>query len=391
METKRTSVFENGLIWFGAGVSIAEILTGTYLASLGFGKGIAAILLGHIIGCGMLFLAGLIGGKARKSAMETVKMSFGSKGGLLFALLNILQLVGWTAIMIYDGALAASGVWNVGGWIWSLVIGGLIILWILIGITNLGKINTVAMGALFLLTLVLSAIIFTGGGAAPVADDGLTFGAAVELSVAMPLSWLPLIADYTREAKEPVKATAASAIVYGAVSCWMYVIGMGAAILTGGSDIAQIMVRAGLGAAGLIIIVFSTVTTTFLDAWSAGISSESVSARLNGKWAAVAAAVIGTAGAILFPMDDITDFLYLIGSVFAPMIAIQIADFFFLKQDHSDRAVCARNLIIWIVGFALYRFLMTVDIVVGNTLPDMAATILLCLIAGRIAGSSEGK
>ena len=391
METKRTSVFENGLIWFGAGVSIAEILTGTYLASLGFGKGIAAILLGHIIGCGMLFLAGLIGGKARKSAMETVKMSFGSKGGLLFALLNILQLVGWTAIMIYDGALAASGVWNVGGWVWSLVIGGLIILWILIGITNLGKINTVAMGALFLLTLVLSAIIFTGGGAAPVADDGLTFGAAVELSVAMPLSWLPLIADYTREAREPVKATAASAIVYGAVSCWMYVIGMGAAILTGGSDIAQIMVRAGLGAAGLIIIVFSTVTTTFLDAWSAGISSESVSARLNGKWAAVAAAVIGTAGAILFPMDDITDFLYLIGSVFAPMIAIQIADFFFLKQDHNDRAVCAKNLIIWIVGFALYRFLMTVDIVMGNTLPDMAATILLCLIAGRIAGSSEGK
>ncbi len=391
METKRTSVFENGLIWFGAGVSIAEILTGTYLASLGFGKGIAAILLGHIIGCGMLFLAGLIGGKARKSAMETVKMSFGSKGGLLFALLNILQLVGWTAIMIYDGALAASGVWNVGGWVWSLVIGGLIILWILIGITNLGKINTIAMGALFLLTLVLSAIIFTGGGAAPVADDGLTFGAAVELSVAMPLSWLPLIADYTREAKEPVKATAASAIVYGAVSCWMYVIGMGAAILTGGSDIAQIMVRAGLGAAGLIIIVFSTVTTTFLDAWSAGISSESVSARLNGKWAAVAAAVIGTVGAILFPMDDITDFLYLIGSVFAPMIAIQIADFFFLKQDFSDHAVCAKNLIIWIVGFALYRFLMTVDIVVGNTLPDMAATILLCLIAGRIAGSSEGK
>ena len=39
---KRTSLFENGLIWFGAGVSIAEIVTGTYLAPLGFGKGLAA-------------------------------------------------------------------------------------------------------------------------------------------------------------------------------------------------------------------------------------------------------------------------------------------------------------------------------------------------------------
>ena len=71
MKEKRTSVFENGLIWFGAAVSIAEILTGTYFAPLGFAKGLLAILLGHIIGCAMLFFAGLIGGKVRKSAMET--------------------------------------------------------------------------------------------------------------------------------------------------------------------------------------------------------------------------------------------------------------------------------------------------------------------------------
>ena len=79
----------------------------------------------------------------------------------------------------------------------------------------------------------------------------MSFGAAVELAVAMPLSWLPLISDYTREAKQPVKATAVSAIVYGIVSCFMYLIGMGASIFTGESDIAQIMVKAGLGAAGL--------------------------------------------------------------------------------------------------------------------------------------------
>ena len=127
---KRTSLFENGLIWFGAGVSIAEILTGTYFAALGFGRGLAAILVGHVIGCIMLFLAGVIGGKTRKSAMETVKDSFGSHGGQLFAILNVLQLVGWTAIMIYDGALAANGIFNTGNWVWCIVIGVLIIIWI---------------------------------------------------------------------------------------------------------------------------------------------------------------------------------------------------------------------------------------------------------------------
>ena len=73
MDKKKTSVFENGLIWFGAAVSIAEILTGTYFAPLGFTKGLCAIVLGHIIGCVLLFFAGLIGGKTRGSAMETVK------------------------------------------------------------------------------------------------------------------------------------------------------------------------------------------------------------------------------------------------------------------------------------------------------------------------------
>ncbi len=382
MVSKRTSIYENSLIWFGAGVSIAEILTGTYLAPLGFQKGLAAVMIGHIIGCCMMFFAGLIGAGTRKSAMETVKMSFGQKGGLLFAVLNVLQLVGWTGIMIYDGALAANSIFQTGSWIWCLIIGLLIILWIAVGVTNLGKINTVAMAALFILTIILCKIIFFGSGNADSDMDSgaISFGAAVELSAAMPLSWLPVISDYTREAEKPVKATAASVIVYGAVSCWMYVIGMGAAVYTGESDIAVIMAKAGLGIAALLIVIFSTVTTTFLDAYSAGVSSESVFSKLRGKHVGIAAAVIGTIAAIFFPMDDITDFLYLIGSVFAPMIAVQIADVFILKAKRKSADFQWSNLIIWLIGFIVYRWLMTVDIPVGNTLPDMAVVIVLCLL-----------
>lgn len=384
MQEKRTSVFENGLIWFGAGVSIAEIVTGTYFASLGFTRGLLAILIGHVIGCAMLFLAGLIGGKVRKSAMETTKMSFGGKGSLLFSILNVVQLVGWTAIMIYDGALAANGIWDIGNWIWCVVIGALIALWVLIGIENLGKVNTVAMAALFILTIVLSFVIFGKGTMHAVGGDGMSFGAAVELSVAMPLSWLPLISDYTREAEKPVRATAVSAVVYGLVSCWMYVIGMGAAIFTAESDIAQIMLKAGLGIAGLLIVVFSTVTTTFLDAYSAGVSSESIFAKIKGKWVAVGVTVLGVVGAVTLPLYDITDFLYFIGSVFAPMIAIQIADFFILKKQPCKGAFDIKNLVIWLVGFVIYRLLMRVDIAVGNTLPDMLVTIVLCLAADKL-------
>ena len=383
--TKKTSVFSNALIWFGAGVSIAEILTGTYFAPLGMAKGFLAIVVGHVIGCAMMLLAGLIGGYTGRSAMETVKMSFGRKGSLLFAVLNVLQLVGWTAIMIYDGALATNGILAVGPWFWSIVIGVLILVWIAVGITDLGRINQVVMTLLFLLTLVLCKVIFFDGGvASAAADEAFSFGAAVELAVAMPLSWLPLISDYTREAEKPFAATVASTLTYSAVSCWMYLIGMGAAIFTGQSDIAAIMVQAGLGIAALVILVLSTVTTTFLDAWSAGISSESICAKWKGKQVAIVVTVVGTLGAILFPMDDITDFLYLIGSVFAPMIAVQIADYFILKTDASAKDFSVSRLVIWAIGFVVYRVLMGVDLPLGSTLPDMVITVLLTLAWAKL-------
>ena len=149
----------------------------------------------------------------------------------------------------------------------------------------------------------------------------------------MPISWLPLISDYTREAETPLKASATSAVVYGIVSLWMYVIGVGAAIFTAENDVAQIMVKAGIGVIGLVIVVISTVTTTFLDAYSAGVSGEAITKTINSKWLAVIVALIGTLGAMFFQMTDISDFLYFIGSVFAPMIAVQIADFYILKKE----------------------------------------------------------
>lgn len=382
---KKTSNFENGLIWFGAGVSIAEIITGTYFAPLGFKNGLMAILIGHLIGAALLYLAGIIGGMSEKSAMETVKMSFGQKGGLFFAFLNVLQLVGWTAIMIYDGAISTSHVFTTGHILWALVIGLLILVWIKIGISNLGKLNTVSMSLLFILTIVLSFKILKGVDFMSKATaDAMSFGLAIELAIAMPMSWMPLISDYTREAEDPKAATLTSTLTYSLVSIWMYVIGMGMALLTEESDIAMIMVKSGLGLAAMLIIILSTVTTTFLDAYSAGISAESLSKKVNGQKIGIIVTIIGTIGAIIFPMDDITDFLYLIGSVFAPMIAVQIADYFILKKDVTNCDIYVKNMIIWLIGFIIYRILLKMDIFIGSTIACIVIVIILKVIAEKL-------
>lgn len=394
MEENKTSVLSNGLIWFGAGVSMSEILTGTYFAPLGIKTGLFAILIGHIIGGILLFLAGYLGAKTRNNAMETVAVSFGRKGNLPFSVLNILQLAGWLAILNYDGALAANGIFSVGAGVWCAVIGVLLLLWVLVGLKRLEKINMVAMTALFLMTLVLCFVIVTRGNfgtlfnGSSVNKDVLTFGAAIELSAAMPLSWIPVISDYTSNSTKPVKATVVSTIVYCLVSCWMYLIGMSAAIGMGTSDIAQISLRAGLGVVGLLIILFSTVTTNFLAAHSAGVSGEvigeSFSKHINGKYLSVLVVLLGTIAAILYPMDNIEDFLYLINSVFAPMIAVIIADFFFNKKRSVTKEWDWTNLIVWLIGLSLYRVLMHVDIVIGYTLPDIVITAVLCVIVHRI-------
>ena len=377
---RQTKTWENSLIWLGAGISIAEILTGTYFAPLGFARGILAIILGHVIGCSLFFFAGLIGSQTRQNSMNTVKNSFGFRGAIVFALLNACQLIGWTGIMIYDGAVAAQQAFHLAQWFWCLVIGLLIIIWLWIGVERLGKLNTVAMTLLLVLTFWLSWGIFHHSVAAPVIGSHLSFGAAVELGVSMPLSWLPLISDYSSKAARPVQATLVSVISYGLVSCWMYLIGLGMSLLAGQTNLAKVMTASGMGIAGLLIIVFSTVTTTFMDAYSAGMSLNAVWPRFNGTVIAILTTIIGTVGALCLPMDNITNFLYLIGSVFAPMVTILVMDYFVFRQNSFHQAYNVLNLVIWLLGFIAYRCLMTTDTIVGNTLPDVIIVAVLCLL-----------
>lgn len=383
MSENKTTTTSNAMIWFGAGVSIAEILTGISVAPLGFAKGSLAIVIGHIIGCVLLFLAGVIGGKTEKSAMDTVKLSFGQKGALLFSSLNVIQLVGWTSIMIVSGAAAAQIVYPVGQWVWCIIIGVLIGMWVIAGTKKLDVLNVIAMSTLFVLTIILSIVVF-GGDKNVSASGQMSFGTAVELSVAMPLSWLPLISDYTSKAKKPVAASLASSVTYFFVSCWMYIIGLGAALFTGESDVALILVKAGLGVVALIIVIFSTVTTTYLDVFSAGESSKSIYSKINGKYAALVVTAIGTVMAIFLNVFEFEAFLYFIGSVFAPMIAIQIADYFILKKDSSTGNFDFTSLAIWLVGFVIYRLFMKTDMAVGCTLPAMLVVGLLHVIVQKI-------
>lgn len=371
---KQNALFRHGCIWFGAAVSTAEILTGTLFAPLGFQKGLYAIALGHGVGCVLLYLVGLIGAQTKKSSMETAGISFGKKGAIILSCFNILQLVGWTAVMIVNGAAASFAVTSFGNFaFWCVAIGVLIAVWLWMDMKNWNRINILGAGTLFFLTLLLARVVFrTQQQVTPFGS--ISFGGAVELSIAMPLSWMPLISDYTKEAENPKLVSAVSSVTYFISSSWMYLIGLGAALFTGESDIAHILMQAGFGAASLVILILSTVTTTFLDVYSAGVSSESVHKKCHAKPFALGVCVIGTLLAIFTPIVHFEDFLYFIGSVFVPMITILLADYFLWKQDASKKQWERWNLLIWMAGFLCYRFFLQRDTPFGSTLPAMICT-----------------
>ena len=397
MMEEKTSLSSFGLfaLWFGAAVSMAEIFTGGLLAPLGFSEGLKAILLGHLIGGLILILGGYIGAKSKLPAIMSTRISFGRYGSYLFSLLNVLQLIGWTAVMIISGGRAANelGI-NLFEFdsinTWAIAIGVLIALWIWLGKVGFQKLNLIAVILLFVLTLVLCGVVFQEGSILHVKPTGeMSFGSALELSIIMPLSWLPLISDYTRFAKSKKGGLIGSFTGYFIGSSLMYAIGLAIALYAKDASLGTMMMALHLGFVALGIVLLSTITTTFLDAYSAGVTFTNIFPHINERKIAFVLAVVGLLVALFTPIEQYENFLYAIGSVFGPLFAIVLSDYFIFKKEQIEPTLALQvgSLLVWVIGVALYYQFITLDLPLGSTLPTMLATSILFIISKKAISS----
>lgn len=380
-------------LWFGAAISVVEILAGGLLAPLGFKMGLLAILLGHLVGATLLVLGGVIGTTERIPALVSTRISFGLYGSYVFSVLNVLQLLGWTAVMIIAGARSVNEItktlWSFDHLtVWSLIIGAFIMVWVWLGKdSGWKKANHIAVILLFLLTMVLSVIIFRNHELFSKLGAGdMAFGSALELAVVMPLSWLPLISDYTRFAKTKRGGAWGSWLGYFFGSSWMYMIGLGAAIISSNPDPSAMLLSVNLGIVALGIIVLATVTTTFLDAYSAGVTFLNIFPKLNEKSVALVMTAIGTGLAIIVNIEQYENFLYVIGSVFAPLFAILLTDYFLLKNKkiQTELLVNWGTLALCALGTILYYQFINLNFVLGATIPVMMMISIIHLTTRRL-------
>ena len=382
---KRTGLFANGIIWFGVAISVSEIEAGIEIGAAAARDSLwLPLVLGHILGGILLFFVGLIGARVRLNAMETTKSTFGKYGSKFFAALNTFQLLAWVAVLNAQGASALAGLnLPISFPLTCVILAALIAAWVYVGIRRSANVTTVVMAALTVLLAILSVKLFgLGSGSSSVASAAgaattgtaataaaLKFWNIFEISIAMPISWLPVISDYTKDAEKPVKATAISAIAYTFASLWMYILGIEISGIGANNNIAQAILLAGLGIPGIIIVVLSTVTTNFLAANSAGESSKAIYSKINPKIAGVVVSLLSAALAISGIMEHYISFLYLIASVFAPMAAVLLVSFYFSKERSESLGVWLWNIFAWLAGFIAYQVAERFDSVfLGPTL-----------------------
>ncbi len=371
---KRTGLFSNGIIWFGVAISVSEIEAGIEIgAASAPGSLWLPLILGHVLGGILLFFVGLIGARVRLNAMETTASSFGKYGSKFFAALNVFQLLAWVAVLNAQGASALAGLnLPISFPLTCVILAVLIAIWVFVGLRRSATVTTVVMAALAILLAVLTVKLFGVGASGALAAGAATSAALLgfwnifEISIAMPISWLPVISDYTKDVEKPVKATAVSAAAYTFASLWMYILGIEIAGIGAGNNIAQAILLAGLGIPGIIIVVLSTVTTNFLAANSAGESSKAIYGKINPKVAGVVVALLSAALAISGIMEHYISFLYLIASVFAPMAAVLLVSFYFARRSNASDAGAVNageeslgfwlwNLFSWLAGFIVYQ------------------------------------
>jgi putative hydroxymethylpyrimidine transporter CytX len=383
-------------LWLGAAISISEIYTGGLIAPLGLREGAIAIILGHIIGVALLAFGSFISRKQGTNAMESATRCFGAGGGRIIAACNTVQLAGWTVVMNVQGASAITSVFpRCPFTVAALALALLVLVWALFLGSPAMNVNTMLVPVLALLCIFFFAqCARQGGGAAgiPPLATGMSFALAMELSISMPVSWLPVAGDYSGKAGSAAQAFLMPFIGYGAGSVVMNLLGLYLRLKTG-KDIFAFLPQSGFPLIACVIIVLSTITTAFLDLYSAAESSrEAVPQRKPGRSRLLTLGVLTIALSACFPMerygDFLTAFLTAIGSVFTPVYTVLFLDFLTARRGSSGLHGRGK-LVAAALGIIVYQVLSHTGFA-APTLATMAFTACAWFIGRKINNGLHG-
>ncbi len=429
------------VLWGDLGIGLLVILAGTFLVpGLGLGAALVAIAIGSVLGALLLAIVGAIGSDTALPTMVLLRPVLGVRGSYLPTALNVLQLFGWTIFEFVVMGVAANTIsQELFGFssyqLWAGIFAAFIILMGIggpIGFIRLWLEKFAVWIALatglwltfhLLTTYNISALLNKPG------DGSLPFWVAVDLVIALPISWLPLVADYNRFARKTGRAFTGTLIGFFITNFWF--LSLGALVLLGARITQEpkgfasaIALTAGWVA--LLILLADETHNAWADLYSSAVSLQNAFPRMKQRYLIVALGVLAYLIAISLDITQYQDFLFLIGSFFIPLFGILVADYFILRkrryqigefyQTHGtywyQRGYSIVGVVIWLIGIIVYHVTNPATLSVffpdwakmvpegltlfGGSLPSFAAAFILYLLlgfltlrAGQPAASAE--
>lgn len=418
------------VLWFNLGVSLLLLVAGALLVpGLGLRDALRATAVGVVVGNLLLGVAAWIGAEVGAPSMVLLRAPLGIRGSVVPTALNVLQNVGWGAFEILIIATSADAITrrlvgssNYVAWVavfglftTLMAIGGPIVvvrrwlrryaLWFVLA-------STVYLTWYVLTRLDLAALWNRPG------TGELSFWLGVDLVVAMPVSWIPLAADYTRFAVRPHAAFWGTAAGYALSNFWFYALGVLFMLALRAEDLVAAVLAIPAGAVALAILLADETDEAFANIYSTSVSLQNLWPRADRKQLAVASGAVCSVLAATVPLTQYESFLFLIGAFFVPLFGVLAADYFAVRRRQLDpeelygpgaRPVRWKGFAPWLVGFFVYQWIVPTDIPgwkemlaalfgsvglpfplsahvpwLGGSLPSLAASfVLYTLLAGR--------
>jgi NCS1 family nucleobase:cation symporter-1 len=429
-ERRVLGALDVAILWGDLGIGLLVLVTGALLVpALGFSVAMAAVVVGSIIGCALLGLAATAGARHGIPTMVLFRPVLGIQGSYGPSILNALQLIGWTAVELWAMSLVADLVAErIFGFsarpLWLAVAAVVCVGLALWGPVEVVRVWMKRFGAWVItaISIVVTLLLLTSGGIGEVLSSSgtggfPTFGAALDLVIAMPVSWLPLVADYTRFSRRTGEAFIGTFTGYLVANVWLYALGALLVLSQGatpdpGGIAAGILALAGGSLAGILFLLGLLVGETdeaFADIYSGAVSLQNMWPRSSVRGLTLVIAALATGLAAWLNMARYEAFLFLLGSVFVPLFGILTADHFLNRRGDVDMAslyddhgsysgIRLRTFLPWATGFLVYHWTQPtgpswwIDLVevlpgapLGGSAPWMSASILSFVAAFVLA------
>lgn len=393
---------DHAALWLSLGVGLLVMQIGAYLVpALGTQSALTVIVCGSVLGAGLLAWTAKIGCDSGLSSAGLMHATYGSSFARLPVLLNIVQLIGWTTfelVVMRDGTVAiARQSGGFTGSLWPLLatfVWGAVLLALLAG--SMVKLVRKFIGR-YGLPLVIASLLWlswqflskaNAQGLAELwhraGDGSMSTLSALDLVIAMPVSWLPLVADFARHGRDGNSALRGTWLGYAVANIWCYALGLLVALTVPSTDMVAALLLAQGGLIALSLILIDEVDNAYGDLYSGSVAGHSLKPGWSVRRWGMALAVLCTGLALVLPMHSLEPFLLILSSVFVPLYGVILARLAARADVVSlvtERRVNYSAVMIWLLGIACYHLCAQLAPNWGAALPTLVLTFVLAWIS----------